>query len=211
MDYGKKSYFRTLIFTVISAIFSLALFGILFFKPEYKTFVITVEIGIFSIITYVIYNIVQHEKLLSQMSDPSRFRFTFDSCPDYYIKRTDNSTNKDFCSNEYIVVDKESPLEDKLIMKIVDENTRLPSNHSPTFLTKDANTGVSIQPDKFDKFMLDDFFSPELTSIKDRCDVINPNVVTEKDKFQGYKNIPWTNTRSRCDGLYGKYERKSYQ
>ena len=129
-DNRKVSYFRTLIFTIISAMISLVLFGVLYLKPEFKSFVITIEIGIFAIIGYTIYSIVQHEKLLNQMSDPSRFRFGFDSCPDYYIKRVDEDTRKDFCSNEYIVVDKESPLQKKLIMKIVDENTTLPLNHS---------------------------------------------------------------------------------
>lgn len=207
-DNRKVSYFRTLIFTVVSAILSLVMFALLFVKPELKSFVITIEIGIFSIIAYTIYSIVQHEKLLSQMSDPSKFRFGFDSCPDYYIKRIDELTRKDFCSNEYVVVDKESPLQKKLIMKIVDENTTLPLNHSATFTTKDKNTGISLQPIKADKFYLDDFFATELTSNKDRCDVINPNVVTENPKFAGYKTIPWTYTRSRCDGLYGKYEAK---
>lgn len=207
-DNRKVSYFRTLIFTVVSAIISLGIFGLLYMKPELKAFVITVEIGIFSIIGYTIYAIVQHEKLLSQMSDPSRFRFGFDSCPDYYIKRTDDATRKDFCSNEYVVVDKESPLQKKLIMKIVDESTNLPLTHSATFTTKDKNTGVSLQPPKMDKFFLDDFYAPELTSNKDRCDVINPNVVTQNPRLSGYKTIPWTYTRSRCDGLYGKYETK---
>jgi hypothetical protein len=205
-DSRKVSYFRTLIFTVISAILSIVIFGLLYVKPELKAFVITLEIGIFSIIGYTIYSIVQHEKLLNQMSDPARFRFGFDSCPDYYIKRIDEATMKDFCSNEYIVVDKESPLQKKLIMKIVDESTNLPLNHSASFTTKDKNTKILMQPPTMDKFYIDDFNAPELTSNKSRCDIINPNVVTQNQKLNGYKTIPWTYTRSRCDGLFGKYE-----
>lgn len=205
-DSRKMSYFRTLIFTVISAILSLVIFALLYFKPELKAFVITLEIGIFSIIGYTIWAIVQHEKLLAQMSDPSRFRFGFESCPDYYIKRIDEETRKDFCSNEYIVVDKESPLEKKLIMKIVDEKTNLPLNHTATFNVRDKNTNISLPPPTYDKFYVDDFFATDMTSNKDRCDAINPNVVSTNEKYNGYKTIPWTYTRSRCDGLYGKYQ-----
>lgn len=207
-DNAKKSYFRTLIFTVISALLSLAIFGLLFWKPELKVFVITVEIGIFAIIGYTIYSIVQHEKLLNQMSDPARFRFGFETCPDYYIKRTDEETRKDFCSNEYIVVDKERPLSNKYLMKIVEENAVLPSKHSATFATKDPETKITSYPAKHDKFYLDDFYAAELVSNKERCDVIDPNVITQNPKFEGYKSLPWTYVRSRCDGLYGKYDKK---
>ena len=204
-DNRKMSYFRTLIFTVISAILSLVIFSLLYFKPELKAFVITVEIGIFFIIGYAIWAIVQHEKLLAKMSDPSMFRLDFESCPDYYIKRIDEDTRKYFCSNEYIVVDKESPLEKKLIMKMVDENTNLPLHHTATFNVKDENTKISLPPPIYDKFYIDDFYTVDLTSDKDRCDVINPNVISQNEKYKGYKTIPWTYTRARCDGLYGKY------
>ncbi len=204
-DNQKKSYFRTLVFTVVAAILSLALFGLLFWKSELITFVAIVEAGIFAIIGYCIYAIVQHEKMLNAMGDPKNFKFGFDVCPDYYTKRSDTETNKDFCSNEYVVVDKNSPLQKKLIMKIVDENTALPSTHSATFKSKDVVTGLMLQPKPSDKFMLDDFFAPELKTNKERCDVIDPNVVTQLESMQGYKNIPWTYTRSRCEGIYGKY------
>lgn len=204
-DSKGKSYLRTLVFTVVTAIASLALFGLLFWKRELLTFVIIVEAGVFAIIAYCIYTIVQHEKMLDAMKDPRNFKFGFDVCPDYYVKRNDSVTHKDFCSNEYIVVDKDNALQKKLIMKIVDENTALPSNHSPLFKSKDASTGIIIQPKPSDKFMLDDFFSSDMKTNKDRCDVIDPNVVTETTSMQGYKNIPWTYTRPRCDGIYGKF------
>lgn len=206
-DSKAKSYFRTLIFTVVSAILSLALFGLLFWKKELLTFVIIVEVGIFAIIGYLIYVIVQHEKMLNAMNDPRNFKFGFDVCPDYYVKRTDGESNKDFCSNEYVVVDKDSPLQKKLIMKIVDENTALPSSHSPTYTSKDSTTGIKLQPKPSDKFLLDSFFAPELKTNKERCDVINPSVVTQLESMQGFKTIPWTYTRPRCDGIYGRYDK----
>lgn len=206
-DSKAKSYFRTLIFTVVSAVLSLALFGLLFWKRELLTFVMIVEVGIFAIIGYLIYVIVQHEKMLSAMSDPKNFKFGFDVCPDYYVKRTDDESNRDFCSNEYVVVDKDSPLQKKLIMKIVDENTALPSSHSPSYISRDGTTGIKLQPKPSDKFMLDNFFAPELKTNKERCDVVNPSVVTQLESMQGYKNIPWTYTRPRCDGIYGRYDK----
>jgi hypothetical protein len=206
-DNKTKSYYRTLIFTVVASLFSMALFGLLFWKRELLTFVVIVEAGVFAIIVYLIYVIVQHERMLNAMSDPRNFKFGFDVCPDYYVKRTDGETNKDFCSNEYVVADKDSPLQKKLIMKIVDENSALPSAHSPSFKSKDSTTGIMLNPKPTDKFLLDDFFAPELKTNKERCDVVNPSVVTQLEKMQGYKNIPWTYTRPRCDGIYGRFDK----
>jgi hypothetical protein len=201
-----KSYFRTLIFTVVASILSMALFGVLFVKRELMTFVILVEIGIFAIIGYCIYSIVNHEKLLSKMNNPNNYNLRFDSCPDYFIKRYDDVSNKEFCSNEYVVVDKKSPLSKKVLMKIVEENGTLPAKHTPTYMMKDKSTGIQIAPKPSDKFMIDTMMAPELLTNKDRCDVIRTNVAPRADgKFDGFKGVPWTYTRTRCDGLYAKY------
>ena len=59
-----KSYFNTLIFTIISGIFSLVLIATLFFDmfKKYIPFIVTVEIGLFLIIGYCIYKIYNNEQ-----------------------------------------------------------------------------------------------------------------------------------------------------
>ena len=54
-DNKTKSYYRTLIFTVVASLFSMALFGFLFWKRELLTFVVSVVAGVFAIIVYLIY------------------------------------------------------------------------------------------------------------------------------------------------------------
>ena len=204
------SYFRTLIFTVSAAIFSMALMALWYFKRELVVFVFAVQIGIFAIIGYCIYTIVQYEKTLDEMSNIKNFTVKFDTCPDYYIKRSDIVTGKDFCSNEYVVVDKNSPTQKKMIMKVLpyvenasgqDDNTSMPKIHNTDYMVTDGN--VKREPEPTDKFMLDTFYSAELATVKDKCDVINPNVADRADgKFKGFKTVPWTYAKSRCDGLY---------
>ena len=204
------SYFRTLIFTVSAAVFSMALMALWYYKRELVVFVFAVQIGIFAIIGYCIYTIVQYEKTLDEMSNIKNFTVKFDTCPDYYIKRSDIVTGKDFCSNEYVVVDKNSPTQKKMIMKVLpyvenasgqDDNTSMPKIHNTDYMVTDGN--VKREPEPTDKFMLDTFYSAELATVKDKCDVINPNVADRADgKFKGFKTVPWTYAKSRCDGLY---------
>lgn len=203
------SYFRTLIFTVSAAIFSMALMALWYFKRELVVFVFAVQIGIFAIIGYCIYTIVKYEKTLDDMSNIKNFTVKFDSCPDYYIKRADIVSGKDFCSNEYVVVDKKSPTQKKMIMKILpyqknasgQHDSSMPKKHNTDYMVTDGN--VRREPEPTDKFMLDTFYSSELATVKDKCDVINPNIADRADgKFKGFKTVPWTYAKSRCDGLY---------
>ena len=203
------SYFRTLIFTVSAAVFSMALMALWYYKRELVVFVFAVQIGIFAIIGYCIYTIVQYEKTLDEMSNIKNFTVKFDTCPDYYIRRSDIVTGKDFCSNEYVVVDKNSPMQKKMIMKVLPydknasghHNNSMPKKHNTDYMVTDGN--VKRNPEPTDKFMLDTFYSNELVTVKDKCDVINPNIADRTDgKFKGFKNVPWTYAKSRCDGLY---------
>jgi hypothetical protein len=190
----------------MSAIFSLVLFGLLYFKEtrQYLVLIIALEIGIFSIIIYCIWAIVNRERLLDKMKDPNNYVLKFDSCPDYYVKKFDTTLKKDFCSNEYIVYNKLKPLE-RVIMKIVDADKGfLPSSHVTTFY--DRSTGTARTPEPSDKFLLDSMYDSVLKSNKERCDVIDPAIAERADgKLAGYKYLPWTSVKSRCNGLYGKY------
>jgi hypothetical protein len=172
---------------------------------EWLTFVVVVEIGIFSIIGYCIWLIVKREKAIESQRDPKNYSLKFDSCPDYYIKKFDDSVQKSYCSNEYAVVDKKNPLSQKLTMKLIQDGSSAPQNHSTTFITKDAATGSPKKPEPWDKFFTDELYDPVIKSDQERCDIINPSVAAKDDKFAGkYKSLPWTYVRTRCDGLYSK-------
>jgi hypothetical protein len=200
------SYFRTLIFTITAAIFSLTLCGLLYFKEvrDYLVFIVVLEIGIFSIIGYCIYAIVNREKLMGELKDPSNYTIGFDSCPDYYVKRYDAVSKKHFCSNEYVVRDKDN-VSEKVIMKIVDDATTLPIIHSDTYMGTDPSRKIPVTPQPSDKFLLSAFYNPLLKTNQDKCNIVDENVPEKaSDVVQGFKAIPWTSVKARCNGLYGR-------
>lgn len=205
----QKSYFRTLIFTVFAFIVSIGLLVLLWFKRDLMVFISLIEVFIFIIIGYCITNIVEFEKTLQEMRSAANYTLKLDSCPDYYIKRRDAEQNLDFCSNEYVVVDKNSPVGKKLIMKILPEladvnsNPTFPVQHSTDFLNDPYNkTGLPRPIDKFYLSTLDQF-----ATTKDKCDVISPyTTVGDKAGLQDLKQVPWTYARSRCNGLYVNYD-----
>lgn len=202
----KVSYFRTLVFTVIAAIMSLGLFGILFVEggKDWMPFVIAVELGIFGIITYCITLIVQREKLLENQKDAKNYSLKFDMCPDYFIKRYDEITQKDFCSNEYSVIDLNSPFGKRVTMKIVGESDSLPTFHSSTYMNRDPNTKVASPPEPLDKFYTDALYDTSIKTDSERCSIIARNASPDSKFENKFKQLPWTYARTRCDGLYGK-------
>lgn len=207
----KVSYFRTLIFTVIAAIFSLCLFAVLFVEGgrQYLPFVVTVEMGLFLIIAYCIWLIVAREKVLDSQKDPKNYSLKFDICPDYFIKKYDEDSKKFYCSNEYTAVDKKRPSTKSYTMKIVHADTPLPAKHSSTFKVIDPNTSTASDPDTWDKFFTNALYDATLKTDRERCKVVDPaeTLATGDAGFKigtGLKKIPWTYVRTRCDGLYGK-------
>jgi hypothetical protein len=199
------SYVRTLVFTIVSALLSIALFSLIFVKGsrDWLLFIIITEIGIFSIIIYCIIAIINREKKIQEMRDPKNYVIKFDNCPDYYVKRYDTSSKGYFCSNEYVVVDPRNTTK-KLIMKLFPENDNSsPPYHSSDFKVKNG-TGPLTDPQPSDKFMIEDMLS-KITTNDERCQVVNPNLVEKStDKLKGFKSLPWTSVQKRCDTLYSK-------
>ena len=199
------SYVRTLVFTIVSALLSIVLFGLIFIKGarDWLLFIIITEIGIFSIIIYCIIAIINREKKFQEMRDPKNYVVKFDNCPDYYVKRYDATTKGYFCSNEYVVVDPRNPTK-KLIMKLFPENDNSPPQfHNPEFKIRNG-TGPLTNPQPIDKFMIEDMLS-KVTTVNERCQIVNPNVAEKStDKLSGFKVIPWTSVQKRCDTLYSK-------
>lgn len=212
------SYFRTLIFTIFAFIISLMLLALAWFKRDLVTFVTIVEVAIFVIIGYCISNIVNYEKTLQAMRSANNYVLKMDSCPDYYVKRFDPLTTKDFCSNEYRVVDKSSPTGEKVIMKILPQmkdvnmgglvvpnpgNPTFPTKHSSEFMTEEGK--VSKEPRPIDKFYISALDSFKTT--KNKCELINPySTIGDDSRLRELKQVPWTYARSRCNGLYVDYD-----
>jgi hypothetical protein len=199
------SYVRTLVFTIVSALLSIALFALVYVKgfSDWLLFIIITEIGIFSIIIYCIYTIINREKKLQEMRDPKNYVIKFDNCPDYYVKRYDTASKGYFCSNEYVVADQRNPTK-KLIMKLFAENDNSsPPTHNANYKVTNG-TGPTTDPQPMDKFMIDNFLT-QLATNEERCQIVNPDVVEKSsDKLLGYKSIPWTNVQKRCQTLYSK-------
>lgn len=212
------SYFRTLVFTVIAFVMSLGLLVLWYLRRDVQTFVILVEIGIFTIIGYCIWNIVQYERALQDMRRSSNYTLKMQSCPDYYVKRRDPVTSKDFCSNEYVVVDDKSPTGKKLIMKItpvlpnvlIDGVSRpnpdtpsAPEMHHIDYMKVEKN--VRREPDAIDKFYINVF--DDIKAPKKLCDTISPySTEGSKTAMSVLKHVPWTYARSRCNGLFVDYD-----
>ena len=199
------SYVRTLIFTIVSALLSVVLFGVAFIKGarEWLLFIIITEVGIFSIIVWCIIAIINREKKLQELRNPKNYVIKFDNCPDYYVKRYDTVSQDYFCSNEYVVTDTRNPTK-KLIMKLFPENDNSsPAVHSPTYKVQNV-TGASSNPQPIDKFMISDIMT-KIDNNEARCKIVNPNILeSTSDALTGYKNVPWTSVQKRCENLYNK-------
>ena len=107
LDSKKFSYKNTLIYTIITAIVSVGLLVLLAFKGffDYIYLIAIVELGIFCIIGYCIFRIINYEKGLDRMKLNSNNFIAFNECPDYFVKKFDTSGTP-YCSNEYQVKDK---------------------------------------------------------------------------------------------------------
>lgn len=212
----QKSYFRTLVFTIIATLISLILIAIVFFVPDaenYLLLVVTIVVGLFLIILYCIRQVLLKEKQFVQMSDPKNYVVNFDECPDYFNRKYDEASRKFYCSNEYIV---EHPADSskQAIMKVMlfdpkNTNIQFPNYHSNEYLNRQAGGAIS-KPIPSEKFYTDVFRDKSLNDNVKRCNLVDDSSVKEivNDPIENrkeYKKLPWTSVRSRCNGLYAKY------
>jgi hypothetical protein len=196
MDDNKKiSYKNTLVYTIITAIISLALLVLLAFKSfmEYIYLISIVEVGIFIIIGYCIFKIINFEKSLDSLRDPKKYYIPFSECPDYYVKKFDSKSGEPYCSNEYRVTDAHNNVK---LMKIYPSTISLPSKH-------DDSTSVNLSK-KYEKLWLNQISSSkDLKTLRDKCSVLSVEPTdTKLLDFKGYTNVPWTSVRGRCEGFF---------
>lgn len=188
---------------------------VLYFIPKTREFIylfITLQIGIFLIIGYCFYAIIQKEKQFNEMANPANYVIKFDDCPDYFNKKYDAKEKRFYCANEYVV---EHPLEPskKAYMKIIKANLdgtlNFPFNHSNVFLNYSNNRPVP--PNPTEKFYTDIFQKQEFKDTQARCTLIDEtspppeNVNDTIFRRADFKLLPWTSVKSRCNGLYGQY------
>ena len=197
MNSNKKiSYKNTLIFTILSAILSIAIAVCLFFdfimKKEYLYFVVTLEVGICIIVAYCIYKIINFEKYLDELRNPKNLYIPFSSCPDYFQKLITPNGNP-ICTNQYQVTDASN---NNYLMKIYPNGVNLPPFHNP-------NADVSTSP-KYEKFNLNDIGqSTELATTRAKCAVLSVEPTDPAmAKYTGYTQVPWTYVRGRCEGFF---------
>lgn len=198
MSAYKKSYYNTLIFTIVTGIFSVALLFVLMLKDgkSYLPFIITLEVGIVSIIALCITMILVNESRQAKKQQAASANVVFSSCPDYFVKRYDG--NKELCSNEYLMKDETGK---QYLIKIypADSGTTVDSKYTlpPTHSTRYNNDP------KYEKFYLNEIDSaPEFKSPSDKCALLfNSPADPKLVKYRGYNLPPWTTMRAKCDSF----------
>ena len=195
MSDSKVSYFNTMIFTIITGIFSLLLLLVLLFSGGRKLLplIITIEVGAFLIIAVCITQIIVNEKRKDKNQGDLASYIKFVNCPDYYMKRFMNE--KEICSNEHSYVD---PITRQVyIMKLiqVDNNNNLPIKHEPLY-----NDEIASSHDKFHLTELDnDKFFKNAT---EKCEILfSEPAKSELKSFSHYRFLPWTTMQSKCRAI----------
>lgn len=195
MSEKRTSYFNTLMFTIIAAIVSLLLLLALFFDifKNYMPFIITVEVGIFLIITFCIYQIISNESKFDKYKKASNVSVKFTECPDYYIKKSiiRNGKPVEICSNEYIVQD---AYRNKYIMKVYPANQGnelypLPESHVNDFST------TTNAHDKYELNKLDNAL--DLPTTEKKCAAI----LGQENAYKVFNRMPLTGLKARCENL----------
>lgn len=196
----KVSYFNTLMFTIIAGVLSLILVVMLFFKfgKTIMWFIITCEIGIFTIITFCIYKIVTFEKAKEAERRSNKYVVTFNQCPDYFTKRVDTNGGT-VCVNEYSV---EDPRGQNYIARVYPSNTPAgvqvlapPSMYNPS-------SNIASYTDGYEMVGLNNIdVHPRYKSTEDKCKLFfaPPPDASTAEKYYPY--LPWSAMTSRCEGF----------
>ena len=199
------SYYNVLIFTIITGILSLILLLLLFFDEfkEYIKFVITVEIGLFTIIIWCIYSIIRSSKK-KQLPD---LVINYGDCPDYYVKNKDNS-GIPYCENGYIYKGAHG---DSYTMSIFNASA---ITNPTTIFGSGSNNPKSGQPvgqkgsstwfPYTDSSLVGGSSSTcekANSSLKNKCAMLfsDPKETDANAYMAGTKDIPWTYMQSRCE------------
>ena len=184
----RTSYFNTLIFTIVAAIVSVLLLLLLLIKKmkQFAPFIITLEVGIFTVILWCVVIIWINAKDYDKRKNNAT-SVKFDKCPDYYLQV--NESDKIMCKNQYLYTDQNGS-KYKMVIYPVNANRSLPKNLTTTLQ----------KPTNLDSFELSTIeTSSDLKTSKDKCGVLYKD---NTGKFKDYNNLPWNTMRSKCASLY---------
>lgn len=206
-DDEKITYFNTLIFTIIAAITSLIVLGLLFFTggKEYIYFIVVFEIGLFTTIAFCIYQIVSANKNNVLAKDGCKSNkakelvIGFNECPDYFVKRLSTDKKNLLCVNEYTVRDKVGNV---YIMRItpayIDGILQRPED---TFTPiNDHQNQSPLNVVRLNALKTDSNFK----DYGDKCPLLFeiPQQVTDTNaEYLFYSQLPWTHLKSRCESF----------
>lgn len=187
---SRVSYFNTLIFTIISGIISLMLLFALLSTKVRETafyFIIAVEVGIFVVIAFCLWQIVYNESVLnSKKRDLLKQRLSFSECPDYYIKKEEKDAT--YCLNNFTIKDYSGTY----AMRIYPSSESLPLTLPNTSTPGDK---IDNKNEKFKLYHIEQ--SDKLKDARSECNVVL-NEPPTTNEFTGYSKVPWTHARSRC-------------
>ena len=97
---GMQNYVNTIIFCLILKILSIIVLGLVLFDfahPMIMYFLITIEIGIITVIALALYSISSYEKrMVEEAKNLLKSRIDLMVCPDYFTRAED-----DVCLNSY--------------------------------------------------------------------------------------------------------------
>lgn len=194
-DDRKISYFNTLIFTIITAIASLAVLALLFFPfgKDFIFFIIAYEIGVFLIIAYCVYKIIRGDKDLRDQR--ASFVVRFDECPDFYTKNLHKEDNKLWCHNDYKVVDtatKQEYIYRIYPLKVDNAEVNLPKTIDLAARNNPAYTQFELK-----KLETDDKYE----TYQKKCSVLYKNPRSGNSAYNSFQDLPWTYAKSRCESL----------
>ena len=104
-----SSYINTLIFCIIAKASSLLLFLLLLFRPGWTIswLIITVEVGLITIIAYTLYQLYAYQKAIDKAAaEAAKAPAMLDTCPDYFVRSVQDETRDLLCDSTYTTPDK---------------------------------------------------------------------------------------------------------
>jgi hypothetical protein len=189
-----QTYLNTLIFSIVTGLFTLMLLLALLFSSSFNQYayaIVTVEVGLIAIITHALYKIIAYENRLTKLSrNATKNALVAQSCPDYYTVGYDASGALT-CKNYF---EGRSPSGERFVMFYVpgDQFTEkiVSGKRSFTFFGNPPASVINVK----------DF---ENKRIDDTCKVVQGRPPESDEKMTEANNytVPWTDMRPKCDGF----------
>jgi multisubunit Na+/H+ antiporter MnhF subunit len=179
-----KTYWNTLIFTIVASLVSLIILFLLIYYPSTRDYVVgalIVEVGILTIIIMAIYSAWSTEKKLKEKRDPGTdFNVTLTACPDYFLYMAATSSNVGAtCVNGF------------------------PSGSNIYYFAKQNCTGVTLTDPSctLDGSTTTAGYSIDLKNYDQKTVISTCSNVNTTSVASPFYSIPWTDVKERCNSL----------